>query len=133
MDDLLGHMDAPHHGQAHGKLQSGSSLDHPVAPIRTRNIGDWIPGEGGPLALPAHSLYSGNPQSLARDEARSEEPRPVAESQRTRSAAGPEPLSVREGELMSKLYDLLHSPLGPGICRIIEELHQILPRARGLS
>jgi hypothetical protein len=37
---------------------------------------------------------------------------------------------MREGELMSKLHDLLHSPLGPGIARIIEELHLMIPKSR---
>ena len=40
---------------------------------------------------------------------------------------------MREGELMSKLHDLLHSPLGMGIARIIEELHTMIPRNRNLS
>jgi len=37
---------------------------------------------------------------------------------------------VREGELMSKLHDLIHSPIGDGVARIIEELHTLLPRTR---
>ena len=33
-------------------------------------------------------------------------------------------------KLMSKLHDLLHSPVGEGIARIVEEFHAILPRSR---
>ena len=36
---------------------------------------------------------------------------------------GHESIYVREGELMSKLHDLLHSPIGDGVARILEELH----------
>ena len=31
---------------------------------------------------------------------------------------------------MSKLHDLLHSPIGNGVVRILEELHGMLPRSR---
>ena len=39
---------------------------------------------------------------------------------------------VREGELMSKLHDLLHSSLGESVARIVEELHAVIPRSRPL-
>ncbi len=42
-------------------------------------------------------------------------------------------LLMREGELMSKLHDLLHSPMGSGIARIIDELHQMGPKSKNLS
>ena len=38
-------------------------------------------------------------------------------------ANGHDSMFVREGELMSKLHDLLHSPIGDGVARIVEELH----------
>ena len=41
-------------------------------------------------------------------------------------ANGHESIFVREGELMSKLHDLLHSPIGDGVARVIEELHTLL-------
>jgi hypothetical protein len=34
---------------------------------------------------------------------------------------------------MSKLHDLLHSPLGDGVTRIVDELHDMLPRTRASS
>jgi hypothetical protein len=37
---------------------------------------------------------------------------------------------MREGELMSKLHDLLHSPVGAGVARILDELHGLIPRQR---
>ncbi len=45
---------------------------------------------------------------------------------------GHESIYVREGELMSKLHDLLHSPLGESVARLVEELHTIVPRSRPL-
>jgi hypothetical protein len=44
--------------------------------------------------------------------------------------SGHESIFVREGELMSKLHDLLHSPVGDGVACILEELHTLLPRLR---
>ena len=42
---------------------------------------------------------------------------------------GHESMYLREGELMSKLHELLHSPMGEsGVMRILEELHGLLPR-----
>lgn len=43
---------------------------------------------------------------------------------------GHESVFVREGELMSKLHDLLHSPVGDGVASILDELHTMLPRSR---
>ena len=37
---------------------------------------------------------------------------------------------AREGELMSKLHQLLHSPFGQGVAEIILQLHGILPMCR---
>lgn len=40
------------------------------------------------------------------------------------------PLSGREADLARKFLDLLASPLGEGLARIVEESHQILPTVR---
>jgi hypothetical protein len=37
---------------------------------------------------------------------------------------------LREGELMAKLHDLIHSPFGDAVTRIIDELHSLLPKTR---
>jgi hypothetical protein len=42
-------------------------------------------------------------------------------------------LLLREGELMSKLHEILRSPLGTGAARIIDELHLIVAKSRNLS
>lgn len=44
--------------------------------------------------------------------------------------ANHEGVLMREGELMSKLHDLLHSPVGAGVARILDDLHGLIPRAR---
>jgi hypothetical protein len=46
----------------------------------------------------------------------------------------PEPLlAARERELAWKLHELLGSPLGEGIARIVEESHRLLPQMRASS
>jgi hypothetical protein len=40
---------------------------------------------------------------------------------------------MREGELMSKLHDLLHSSMGSGVARIVDDLHAMLGRPRNSS
>jgi hypothetical protein len=42
-------------------------------------------------------------------------------------------LLLREGELMSKLHEILRSPLGAGAARIVDELHQMVAKNRNLS
>jgi transcriptional regulator with XRE-family HTH domain len=130
MDELLGHADAPHLGPKQGR----SPLDHANPLRRSRDLGDWIPAEGGPLVLPSHPPYPGQPQSVAaREDGRGDEQRSSLDPHRARPNTAAEAFLVREGELLSKLHDLLHSPLGHGIARIIDELHQMLPRARSLA
>jgi transcriptional regulator with XRE-family HTH domain len=43
---------------------------------------------------------------------------------------GPDAPFAREGELMSKLHDLLHSPFGDCITGIVDDLHRILCQLR---
>src|SRR5215468_8533583 len=43
MDDLLGHEETSTHPSAR------ASGEHPYTPHRGRNVGEWIPEEGGPL------------------------------------------------------------------------------------
>ncbi len=133
MDELLGYGDGSSHALSGSPAQGRAAIDHHALMPRSRELNDWIPSEGGPLAgsgypAPAHpSFYA------LRDEHRGDEQRPAQDPLRIRSMAAQESLLVREGELMSKLHDLLHSPLGQGIARIIEELHQIHPKARDLA
>jgi transcriptional regulator with XRE-family HTH domain len=107
MDSLLGH------GETARPPQNLSTS----ATRRNLAGGEWIPGEGGPLTV----LPSRAPAVEAMEAARFgvEAPQP------------PEPhSSTRERELAWKLHELLGSPLGEGIARIVEESHRLLPQNR---
>jgi transcriptional regulator with XRE-family HTH domain len=45
----------------------------------------------------------------------------------------PENPFAREGELMAKLHDLLHSPFGDCITSVVDDLHRILTQVRSAS
>ncbi len=60
----------------------------------------------------------------------SDEKRFKLESSTAVKTNGHDSILVREGELMSKLHDLLHSPMGDGVARILEEMHAMIPRSR---
>ncbi len=111
MDQLLGE-DVP------SRTRPGEAPQR--AGPRPREAREWMPAEGAPLNLPASSARTG---------AGFAEERVGAESVHRASAAHEKVLS-REGELMSKLHDLLHSPIGPGVARILDELHVLTPRTR---
>jgi transcriptional regulator with XRE-family HTH domain len=89
---------------------------------RSRVLQDWAPSEGGPLSLP----NGVRPASIAT----LQESRFSVEADIPSRSNGHEAMYLREGELMSKLHDLLHSPIGNGVVRILEELHGMLPRSR---
>ena len=91
---------------------------------RLRHAYDWVPAEGGPVALP----NGGALKSLSMPTA--EESRFAVEPELPTSLNGHDAIYLREGELVSKLHDLLRSPIGAGVVRILEDLHRMLPRAR---
>jgi transcriptional regulator with XRE-family HTH domain len=97
----------------------------PARPART-NLG-WVPSEGGPIALPNGSNFP-TLSSVGTDDARFG--RDTHAKTRPHNYEAP---FVREGELMSKLHDLLHSPLGGCITGIVDELHGLLGRNRASS
>jgi transcriptional regulator with XRE-family HTH domain len=115
MEDLLAYEDA-----------SDGPASHSERPAirRSRGLYDWAPGEGGPLALANGTGV--RPASIAT----AEESRFAVEPEIAAKANGHEAMYLREGELMSKLHDLLHSPIGNSVVRILEELHVMLPRSR---
>jgi transcriptional regulator with XRE-family HTH domain len=116
MEDLLGH---DHDGDSsHAVGDRTSAARSPRAGL------GWMPAEGGPLTLPASTGLKGLTAPG------SEETRFAIDSALKGKPNGQESVLVREGELMSKLHDLLHSPLGDGVARIIDELHTLLPRPR---
>ena len=93
-----------------------------------------MPAEGRLLAFPANGSRSGNHSRFAApNENKAEEPGLGVEAERRSPSMGFVTMLLCEGELMSKLYDLLHSPLGAGIALIVDELHQMMAKSRNLS
>lgn len=111
METLLGHGDA---GATSGTPGSSSR--------RGRGNAEWVPSEGGPLTVPAHraapTLENADGSRFA-VEAQTHGPRP-------HEGLVPQ----RERDLAWKLHELLASPLGEGIARIVEESYRLLPQAR---
>jgi transcriptional regulator with XRE-family HTH domain len=129
MDDLIGHPEAPVHQSPHVVNDH-----HAVLAARGREFADWIPAEGGPLTFAASNSHAGmhSPYPTL-SESRTEEPRFSVEPQRKSAPMSFDSLLLREGELMSKLHEILRSPLGAGAARIVDELHQMVARGRNLS
>ena len=129
MDDLLGHPETPVHQATHAV-----SEHHAVSAARGREFADWVPAEGGPLTFSASNTHAGmHSPCPALSETRAEESRFSVEPQRKSASMGFDSLLLREGELMSKLHEILRSPLGAGAARIVDELHQMVARSRNLS
>jgi transcriptional regulator with XRE-family HTH domain len=115
MEDLLGFED---------QIEPVMVQSEKQALRRHRSVYDWVPAEGGPLSLPNGSGLK------AVSIATVEESRFAVDSDGPAKNNGHDAVFLREGELMSKLHDLLHSPIGNGVVRILEELHGLLPRSR---
>ncbi len=129
MDELLGDPGASVHNAAH------AVNDHRAAPAtRGRDFADWIPAEGGPLSFPTNNSHASvhAPYSTL-SEARAEEPRFSVEPQRKNASMNFDSLLLREGELTSKLHEILRSQLGAGAARIIDELYQMASKGRNFS
>jgi transcriptional regulator with XRE-family HTH domain len=116
MEDLLGHEEHP---EADLPIP-----DRTANARRSRGVFDWVPAEGGPLTLPGVTSFKSLPGVGNEDSRFGVEPPSQSKMN------GHESIYVREGELMSKLHDLLHSPVGDGVASILEELHMLLPRTR---
>jgi transcriptional regulator with XRE-family HTH domain len=116
MEDLLGHED--------GIADSPSTSDPLVNSHRSRGLYDWVPSDGGPLSLPAVGALRTTSTNGSDDK------RFKLESSTPAKTNGLDSIFVREGELMAKLHDLLHSSMGDGVTRILEEMHALIPRSR---
>jgi len=129
MDDLLGYPEAP----AHQAAQAVNDY-HAVPAARGREFADWIPAEGGPLSFPVSNPHASmhSPHATL-SETRAEETRFSVDPQRKSASMNFDPLLLREGELMSKLHEILRSSLGAGAARIVDELHQMVAKSRNLS
>jgi transcriptional regulator with XRE-family HTH domain len=113
MEDLLGH----DHVVDSVTVPSDYSTAH-------RSGQEWIPEEGGPLTIPGNGTFKGHSASEEHGS------RLAANMALASRANHHDALYLREGELMSKLHDLIHSPMGDGIALLIEQLHALVPRSR---
>lgn len=120
MDALLGEDE----GTTSPTPRGAGDRSQPVS--RPQAVGRWYPAEGGPLALPAGS--NSGVRGISED---------YREAARVNPEPGPrmalsthESVLLREGELMSKLHDLLHSGIGASVARILDELHGLVPKPR---
>ena len=112
METLLGHIEAGTTLAAVAGAVTASSSS------RNGRVGtDWFPNEGAPLALHAPRAASKYDSGDASSRFGVEYP-------------GLDVPVVRERELLSKLHELLASPLGEPIARIVEESHRLLPTVR---
>jgi transcriptional regulator with XRE-family HTH domain len=111
METLLGHGEG--------------ALAAPAAARRTRSGSEWLPSEGGPLAVPGQRMGSTIENT---DGSR------FGVETSSATAVGPDSYATaRERELTWKLRELLASPLADGIARIIEESYRMLPPSRHLG
>ena len=109
METLLGHTEAVN---GNGTQAAPGSIGR-----RPRTNGDWFPLEGAPLAM-------NTPRSSPKlDELVSNR----FGLEFSTSSNGLENGLGRERDLMSKLHELLASPLAEPIARIVEESYRLLP------
>src|SRR6476661_2773428 len=103
METLLGHNDAA----------SVAGAASNSAGRRTRGNGEWLPAEGTPLTVPTHRVL---PTLENADGSR------FGVEAQAHSHTSLDGLSLaRERELAWKLHELLGSPLGESVARIVEE------------
>ena len=123
MDDLLGNVD-PVVAKANRLSEYASNGARP------RETHEWLPSEGGPLNLPGSSAMSMARRQGTSEELQAEDNRFSADPHKMNNQASFDSLLRREGELMSKLHDLLHSPLSGGVAKVVDDLHQLLNKPR---
>jgi len=113
METLLGHSEA---ASPLAAPQGGPGLS-----TRGRGGADWYPGEGAPMSgMGGRSVAKYEPQDVTRFG--------------VDYAAGHDGAMLgRERELVMKLHELLASPFGDAVARIVEESYRMLPQARMAS
>jgi transcriptional regulator with XRE-family HTH domain len=118
METLLGHIEGAtttaHTGHAHA-APSGSSMGR-----SSRVSSEWYPNEGAPLAI----LTQPRPVSRFDADSRFGHEYPAVAPNFENGLSG------REREVMVKLHDLLASPFGEAISKIVEETYRLLPQTR---
>jgi len=114
MESLLGHGES-------GK--GGPGAHSATASRKARTQSGWVPGEGGPLAVPT--------ARVAATFGTTDDSRFAVESQEIAQPPTAEGLmTAREHELTRKLHEVLASPLGEGVAMIVEESFRLLPLIR---
>ncbi len=111
METLLGYQEA-------GNVALSSFLNA-NGPRRTPQKAEWVPSEGGPL-----STASSQTDAMM---GRAETLRFGVECKPSHSKAPDDAPATRERELTGKFLELLASPMGEAIARIVEETHRLLP------
>jgi transcriptional regulator with XRE-family HTH domain len=84
---------------------------------------------GWPMADEAPPKAKLSPTHVGPGLATADESRLAVESL-PKSRSLPDAPYAREGELMSKLHDLLHSPFGDCITGIVDDMHRVLSQVR---
>lgn len=107
----------------HGEPGSTATPAAGARPVRASS--EWVPSEGGPLAIPSPRTAPTieNPDGSRFGVESTPSPTTPQESY----------LTARERELGWKLHELLSSSLGEGIARIIEESYRLLPPSRHIG
>src|SRR5262249_37285452 len=119
MEELLG-------SSAESEAASPTADRHSSGRIPRAKFG-WAPTEEGPVRGKVGAAFTGLTP------ARADEMRPTTDSLVKPRTIGPEMPFAREGELMSKLHDLLHSHLGECITKIVDDLHEVLSEVRSVG
>ena len=115
MEDLLGSGSEPE------VTMSPAGRQQPAQASRPKFA--WMPTEEGPVRTKVASFPPVG-ASLG------DEPRIPAEAFVKPRSLGSETPYAREGELMAKLHDLIHSPFGECITSVVDDLHRILLQVR---
>jgi DNA-binding XRE family transcriptional regulator len=101
-----------------------SASSRPLGGRLGRGTIGWIPTDEGPIRTKVAGSFPGvNPLA-------EEDSRVGAEPFVKPRSIGPETPFAREGELMAKLHDLIHSPFGECITSVVDDLHRILAQVR---
>jgi transcriptional regulator with XRE-family HTH domain len=96
------------------------AIERPAVFRSTRARLGWNPMEDEPVRVKAVNSFVGIAPNMVDD------PRHAMDAGVKARALGPETPFAREGELMSKLHDLLHSPFGECVTSLVDDLHQVL-------
>ena len=114
METLLGHSES---AAAISTATNGGVSTPSPSSSRGRGGAEWYPVEGSSLSQPSH-------RATARFD-------PAEGRFAVEYGPGTDGVSLsRERDLVKKFHDILASPLGDPVARIVEETHRLLPQVR---